>query len=407
MELYIDAKCDVGRAREHNEDMILFMYEPLRDGKLEYQYSKILPESCDVLAVCDGMGGANGGEVASQRTVLSLKEHISTCISHLFDYEQICESLRSWQQEMHKELLESGRENPELKGMGCTLVGLCFIHGHIFHINCGDSRLYRLRDRTLKQLSRDHSLREEMGGDERVAGNVIVNSIGGGDRIYLDITEITDTVEINDLYLLCSDGLSDMLTDEEIAAILCRQATADALVEAANEKGGTDNISVCLIQVGYIDSEKDFPEMKVQENEKVTTEDIITAEEVSKPIEEDMKLLQENSEMHQEDLKTTEEKPEAFMPVAIDYEKVLSEVKYQLAMYQFGYTSHQLPYLESFAEQVYNAYPQVIEVKPLAELIVNILLSNALKRHVQTGSFSGLKKLSALRMLDDADFIYQ
>lgn len=407
MELYIDAKCDVGQAREHNEDMILFMYEPLRDGKLEYQYSKILPESCDMLAVCDGMGGANGGEVASERTLLSLKKYMSTCMSRLYDYEQMCEGLRSWQQEMHQELLEAGRDNPELKGMGCTLVGLCFVHGHIFHINCGDSRLYRLRDRTLKQLSHDHSLREELGGDERVAGNVIVNSIGGGDRTYLDITEITHTVEINDLYVLCSDGLSDMLTDEEIAAVLCRQATADALVEAANEKGGTDNISVCLIHVGYIDSEKDFPKMTVQEDGKVMPENIITPGDVSKPIEENEKLLQEDSEMPQEDLKTTEEEPETFTPAAIDYEKVLSEVKYQLVMYQFVYASHQLPYLEAFAEQVSNAYPQVVETKPLAELIVNILLSNALKRHVQTGSFSGLKKVSALRMLDDADFIYQ
>lgn len=364
MELYIDAKCNVGQARKHNEDMILFMYEPLRDGKLEYQYSKILPESCDMLAVCDGMGDANGGEVASERTVLSLRKYMSNCMSRLYDYEQMGEGLRSWQQEMHKELLEAGRETPELKGMGCTLAGLCFVHGHIFHINCGDCRLYRLRDRTLKQLSHDHSLRKEMGGDERVPGNVIMNSIGGGDRTYLDITEITDTVEINDLYLLCSDGLSDMLTDEEIAAVLCRQATADALVEAANEKGGTDNISVCLIHVGYIDSEKDFPEMIVQE-------------------------------------------PEAFTPVILDFEKILSEVRYQLIIYQFVYTSHQLPYLEAFVEQVSNAYPQVVEAKPLAELIVNILLSNALKRHVQTGSFSGLKKVSALRMLDDADFIYQ
>ena len=213
------------------------------------------------------MGGANGGEVASKRTILSLKEYINTFMPRLNGYEQMCDGLRSWQQVIHRQLIDSARTNPELQGMGCTLVGLCFIHGHIFHINCGDSRLYRLRDRTLKQLTRDHSLREELGGDQRVGSNVIINSIGGGERTYMDITEITDTVEMNDLYLLCSDGLSDMLTDEEIATILCRQSTADALIEAANEKGGADNISVCLIQVGYIDPNTDFPP-SVQETEK-------------------------------------------------------------------------------------------------------------------------------------------
>lgn len=399
MELYIDAKCDAGRAREHNEDMILFLNEPLRNGRLEYQYSKKLPLSCDILAVCDGMGGANAGEVASERTVRSLQEYMSTCMPLLHNYEQMRDGLRSWQQKMHEELRDAGRENAELEGMGCTLVGLCFVNGHIFHINCGDSRLYRLRDRTLKQLTRDHSLREEMGGDERVASNVIVNSIGGGDRTYLDISEITDTVEINDLYLLCSDGLSDMLSDEEITEVLCRQATAEALVDAANEKGGADNISVCLIQVDYMDAD-DFPKPSAQETENTTAEEMIPAKPVSKPLEQDLKALQEFP-------KTPEEDSETDTPAVIDFEKVLSEVKYHLSIHQIAYTAYQLPYLEVFIEQVSGAYPQVTEVKTLGELAVHILLSNALKRHVQTGSFSGLKKVSALRMLDDADFIYQ
>lgn len=400
MELYIDAKCDVGRAREHNEDMILFLNEPLRDGKLEYQYSKKLPVSCDILAVCDGMGGANGGEVASERTILSLKEYINTSMPRLNDYEQMCDGLRSWQQVMHRQLIDSARTNPELEGMGCTLVGLCFIHGHIFHINCGDSRLYRLRDRTLKQLTRDHSLREELGGDQRVDSNVIINSIGGGERTYLDITEITDTVEMNDLYLLCSDGLSDMLTDEEIAAVLCRQATADALVEAANEKGGADNISACLIQVGYIDPDTDFPQPVLEEEKSAQVAEAMPASAPTDiPVVQAVPLPPADSTI------VDSEEPEDTTPILIDFKKVLSEVKHNLNLYQFVYTSQQQPYLEAFAEQISDAYPQVTDVKALAELVLNALLANALKRHIQTGGFGGLKKISALKTLDDADFI--
>lgn len=400
MELYIDAKCDVGRAREHNEDMILFLNEPLRDGKLEYQYSKKLPLSCDILAVCDGMGGANGGEVASKRTVLSLKEYINTFMPRLNGYEQMCDGLRSWQQVIHRQLIDSARTNPELQGMGCTLVGLCFIHGHIFHINCGDSRLYRLRDRTLKQLTRDHSLREELGGDQRVGSNVIINSIGGGERTYMDITEITDTVEMNDLYLLCSDGLSDMLTDEEIATILCRQSTADALIEAANEKGGADNISVCLIQVGYIDPNTDFPP-SVQETEKSAevAEAMPASPAIAPPVTHAIPPLPaDRTTVEMDELQET-------APILIDFKKVLSEVKHYLNLYQFVCTPQQQPYLEAFAERISDAYPQVSDAKALAELVLNALLANALKRHIQTGGFGGLKKISALKTLDDADFI--
>ena len=92
-------------------------------------------------------------------------------------------------------------------------------------------------------------------------------------------------------------------------------------------------------------------------------------------------------------------------PILIDFKKVLSEVKHYLNLYQFVCTPQQQPYLEAFAERISDAYPQVSDAKALAELVLNALLANALKRHIQTGGFGGLKKISALKTLDDADFI--
>ena len=132
--------------------------------------------------------------------------------------------------------------------MGTTLVGLAYYCGHFYSLNCGDSRLYRLRNGSLKQLTTDHSLNNMLGSSKH--SSIITNCIGGGNNhSYMDIVKMTDDVQYSDVYLLCSDGLSDMLDDQQIEVLLKSGGDADALCQAAIEAGGFDNVSACVIEV--------------------------------------------------------------------------------------------------------------------------------------------------------------
>jgi protein phosphatase len=115
-------------------------------------------------------------------------------------------------------------------------------------MNCGDSRLYRLRQGKMTQISTDHSLNTIQG--EKRHSNVITNCIGAGCKnSYLDLYEFTDDFLSGDVYLLCSDGLSDMISDAEIESLLIEGASANRLCEAAIEAGGYDNVSACVFSV--------------------------------------------------------------------------------------------------------------------------------------------------------------
>ena len=112
-------------------------------------------------------------------------------------------------------------------------------------INIGDSRLYRYRDTVLKQISEDHSVRNLIGSAD---SNLIYNSLGAGDTVFADVVDISDRILPDDRYLVCSDGLTDMLSVEQIDAILDENVDAvDALIDAAKAAGGKDNISVILV----------------------------------------------------------------------------------------------------------------------------------------------------------------
>jgi protein phosphatase len=115
-------------------------------------------------------------------------------------------------------------------------------------LNCGDSRLYRMRQGQLCQLTTDHSLNKLLGSDQH--SNVITNCIGGGTKnSFLDLSKITDDVKPTDIYLLCSDGLTDMVTDDKIESLLRNGADANTLCQAAIDAGGLDNVSACVIDV--------------------------------------------------------------------------------------------------------------------------------------------------------------
>ena len=132
--------------------------------------------------------------------------------------------------------------------MGTTLVGIVYYYGDFYSLNCGDSRLYRWREGELKQLTTDHSLNNMLGSEKHTS--IITNCIGGGcSTSYIDLVKITDDVQLGDRYMLCSDGLTDMISDRHLARLLADDADANTLCNAAIAEGGFDNVSCCLILI--------------------------------------------------------------------------------------------------------------------------------------------------------------
>ena len=200
-----------------------------------------------LMAVADGMGGHNRGDIASNDTLRNL---------HYFFYDiPLClspgdfnEAIVGWLDSINNYIASKGRADEQFKGMGTTLVGLAYYNREFYSMNCGDSRLYRFRDHQLVQLTTDHSLSNLVAGEKRT--NIITNCIGGGSNSsFIDMVQMTDDVLQGDVFLLCSDGLTDMLSDEEISKLFEQNADADVLCNAAIEAGGIDNVSCCVISV--------------------------------------------------------------------------------------------------------------------------------------------------------------
>ncbi|HSU21017.1 Stp1/IreP family PP2C-type Ser/Thr phosphatase [Comamonadaceae bacterium OTU4NAUVB1] len=210
--------------------------------------------------LADGMGGYNGGEVASGMAIALLSASFGRWLAHTDLCDQtraVRRALQVGTDEANRAILEAGAIDTQLMGMGTTLVlAFCgtrrIVVGHI-----GDSRCYRLRNRRLEQLTRDHSLLQ----DQLDAGlitpaeaatsphrNLVTRALGIEARVTLETNDYA--VEPGDLYLLCSDGLSEMVSDADICTVLLQKnglsEKAILLVAMANDNGGRDNISVIL-----------------------------------------------------------------------------------------------------------------------------------------------------------------
>ena len=208
---------------------------------------ELRPEKRVMLAVADGMGGHNSGEVASSDALHNLHFFFNDIPTGLSAGE-FNEMMVVWLDSINAIVDSKGRVDERFKGMGTTLVGIACYGGNFFSMNCGDSRLYRLRNGVLQQLTTDHSLNNMLGSTKH--SSIITNCIGGGCKnSYIDIVRMTDDILPSDIYLLCSDGLSDMLTDQQIEILLKSGGDADALCQAAIEAGGYDNVSTCVIEV--------------------------------------------------------------------------------------------------------------------------------------------------------------
>ena len=225
--------------------MILAGYQFIRDD--EYRTQLELGERDRyMMAVADGMGGHLSGEVASSDVLHNLQFFFSDLPVGL-NASSFNEMIVGWLESINMILDSKGKADEQYKGMGTTLVALAYYDGDFYSMNCGDSRLYRLRNEELVQLTTDHSLSSLMGDQKH--SSVITNCIGGGcTNSFIDVVHIVD-IQDGDTYLLCSDGLTDMMSDNRLSILLAEGADANDLCNAAIVRGGFDNVSACLIKV--------------------------------------------------------------------------------------------------------------------------------------------------------------
>jgi len=223
---------DIGLSRENNEDAFAAVTEKR------------------FFCLADGMGGHLAGEIAAASALESLCHSIQTapCMS----LEKTCSFLRSAMARANTHVINKATTHPEYAGMGTTLSCFMLTDQHLVYAHIGDSRLYRYRNR-LVQLTQDHSLRKKSQTQTAIYRNhhIITRAIGTHSIILPDLGVIP--IYSNDLYMLCSDGLSDYVPEEIMADVLASplsiQKKGEILVKLALEKGGRDNITLLLVQV--------------------------------------------------------------------------------------------------------------------------------------------------------------
>jgi protein phosphatase len=250
MKVQFAGATDVGLKRDHNEDSFFLMAEQ------------------NLYMVADGMGGHSSGEVASRLAVETVAKFFADSdadedltwpyrMDKGISYEE--NRLASGIMLANRRIHEAATDGK--KGMGTTLVACVLVDGGVVIGHVGDSRVYRWRRGQLTQVTEDHSLLNDFMkvkklSDEEIANfphkNVIVRALGMKDNVQVDVR--TDVPEEGDLYLLCSDGLSGMVTDAEMAAILSTdqddvEGICSRLIAAANRGGGVDNITAVIIRL--------------------------------------------------------------------------------------------------------------------------------------------------------------
>ena len=251
MRIEVAGDTHVGMRRAHNEDSFL-----------------LLPEE-NLCVVADGMGGHASGEIASRIAVETLELFFrSTSGEREITWPFGTDETRARSEnrllvgirQANARIVELAGREPRYKGMGTTLVSLLVAEGRAWFGWAGDSRAYRFRDGKLVQLSEDHSLVNDLLKAKRLTPaeaekfphrNVIVRALGMREPLPIDVC--SDEPRPGDLYLLCSDGLSGMLSDEKIERILSRTQPLDRavrqLVDGANAAGGVDNVTVVLARI--------------------------------------------------------------------------------------------------------------------------------------------------------------
>ena len=250
MRLTSFGKTDEGKRRTNNEDSFL------------------ANDRLGLYAVADGIGGHEGGEVASRLAMEALSGILRKQFTDIRsvaksevsgEIDQCITSLRGAFDFANTMIREAAARDPDLAGMGTTVTAVLLRPGVSIFAHVGDSRAYLFRDGTLKQLTLDHSLVAEQMRSGLITPDqarispyrhVITRSVGIRPEVQADLGKFE--VEKNDILLLCTDGLTEMVTDDDIARILNSEtppAAAEALIRLANDNGGVDNITVVVVKI--------------------------------------------------------------------------------------------------------------------------------------------------------------
>lgn len=249
-------RSDVGRKRRHNED------------------SSLVAPELGLALVADGMGGYKAGEIASAIAVYRvleemkffLGEHYPEMVDEESGYTRASLALRNAIMQANEEIFDKAEGIPQCNGMGTTVVAAMFYAGRVTLAHVGDSRAYRMRDGQLRAVTNDHSLVQEMvdrglvsaeEAAESTPKNLVTRALGVERTVRVEITQ--DHTQTDDIFVLCSDGLNDMVSDKDIGLTLSKYGAnlpeaADRLIAQANDGGGKDNISVVLVRPQPVDS---------------------------------------------------------------------------------------------------------------------------------------------------------
>lgn len=237
------ALTDPGLARENNEDSVTF------------------DASCGLGVLADGMGGYNAGEVASGMATAFIKSELGRWLKathQLAPLKDVRRAMEICVSNANRSIYNAANAHAQYAGMGTTLVVAVFQQDRLILGHIGDSRCYRWRRGSLRQITKDHSLLQEqldagLITEEQMATstnkNLVTRALGVDPRVELDISE--HRVEHGDIYLMCSDGLNDMVSDGALSLLMQSAAPlaplATRLIESANACGGRDNVSVLLV----------------------------------------------------------------------------------------------------------------------------------------------------------------
>lgn len=247
-KITVACKTDLGRVRENNEDKFEF-FMPEDDLRLAKRGM--------VFLVCDGMGGHAAGQIASEMTC---KTFIDVYYSHQASSHE--EAAQAAVSAANRYVLDSGRAIPERRGMGTTLSCLILCENRSLFVQVGDSRIYRLREGMLQQMTNDHTFVEEQvragvltreQAETHPYAHVLTRAVGVENGVVPDIVEAD--LRVGDTFLLCSDGLTGHVADDEIQAILGLSPSEAAwkLVGNALQGGGRDNCTVLIVRVDALE----------------------------------------------------------------------------------------------------------------------------------------------------------
>lgn len=237
---------DKGKIRNRNEDSFLEL-------NLKNSGNDTL-----LLVVADGMGGHNAGEVASKTVVSSIENYFKSEKS--YSENNIINSLKESIEIANKEVLKASSENESLKGMGSTCTALFLKNNQTFIAHVGDSRAFLIREKSIKQLTKDHTVAEQMFENGMITEeelktspqrNMLTKAIGVSSDIEVE-TYGPFNINSGDCFLLCSDGLTEHVDEDEICSITNTYGPEEAcnlLVKIANKRGGSDNITAQIVKI--------------------------------------------------------------------------------------------------------------------------------------------------------------